>query len=152
MVKKFPKKEKKRKEKDSLNLMICFQRKYCDGKFPFYFYFSHFGEISQLGTPKKKKKNAAAHKWAYLLPRTPDGTCGRHTRLSGSTHFVLYGPSQAQKLPAVFPVDLLKLRSYPRFFWWWTRPTTKWVCTRLFLYGPSLYSSCEEGASEADTQ
>jgi hypothetical protein len=57
VVKNFPKKEKKRKEKNSLNLMISFQRKYCDRIFPFYFDFSYFGEISQLGTPKKKKQN-----------------------------------------------------------------------------------------------
>jgi len=61
----------------------------------------------------QKKKNAAAPKWAYFLPPP----------LSGSAPFFLYGP--------------LKLRSYVRFFWW-TGPTTKWVCTRLFLYGPSL--------------
>ncbi len=80
------------------------------------------------GPQKKKNKtkqtNSAAHKWAYFLS----------TGLSGPTHFVLYGPSQIQKLPAVFLVDL---RSYVGFFWW-TGPTTKWVCTRLFLYGPSL--------------
>ncbi len=45
-----------------------------------------------------KKKNAAAHKWAYFLP----------PRLSGSAHFFLYRPSQAQKLPAVFLVDLIQ--------------------------------------------
>ncbi len=166
MVKIFPK--KKRKEKNSLNLMISFQRKYCDRIFPFYFYFSHFGEILQLGTNKKKNtllptsgRTFFLEPYRYLWTRSPTKwfypllliwTFSSSEVTSGFS----CGPSQAQKLPAVFLVDLLKLQSDVRFFWW-TRPTTKWVCTRLFLYGPSLdplvkKERASERAKEADTQ
>jgi hypothetical protein len=38
-------------------------------------------------------------------------------------------------------------------FFWWTGPATKWVCTRLVLYGPSLDSLVKkERASERAKQ
>jgi hypothetical protein len=120
--------------------MISFERKYCDRTFPFYFYFSHFGEISQLGTPKKK--NAAAHKWAdffssptkWFYPLLLIWTFSSSEVTRGFSG----GPDHHQVVLCTSSyMDLLKLRSYVLFFWW-TGSTTKWVCTRLFLYGPSL--------------
>ncbi len=133
--------------------------------FPFnlIFYFSHFGEISQLGTPKKKRCGpqvgvlSSLNPRRYLWTRYPTKwfypllliwtfsssednrgfSGGPDPPSSGSTHLFLCGPSQAPKLRAVLLVD--------------------WTHHKVGLYASPLIwtfsrSSCEEGASEADTQ
>jgi hypothetical protein len=101
--------------------MISFQRKYCDTLFPFSFSFSHFGEISQLGTPKKKKRccpqvgvlSSSPTKWFCPL--------------------LLIWTSQAPKLRAVLLVD----RTHHQVG----------LYASLLIWTFSR-SSCEEGASE----
>ncbi len=127
--------------------------------FIFIFYFSLFGEISQLGTPKKKcccpqvgvlsSSNPRRYlwtryptKWFYPLRLIWTFSSSEITRgfsggpdppSSGSTHLFLCRPSQAPKLRAVLLVD----RTHHK----------------VGLYASPLIrtfsrSSCEEGASE----
>jgi hypothetical protein len=104
--------------------MISFERKYCEKEYYLIFLFYFFRILAKFRNWGTKKKNAAA---------TSGRTFFLEPQLSGSTHFILCGPSQVQKVPVVFLVDLmhlqvvlrtssyvdlLKLRKYVRFFWW----------------------------------